>query len=243
MKNLVQEINEKLTTLSCGFAVITTTEADDVEDDAVRDKLLTKEDIKKKSPAWRKFWDEYSENNLKVERNVEKWLKKTLESARNEGHGSDNELVGSCTFNPYKKKQLEFVMSHSRQAEVADPDYETAFYKDVKSDLPMDIKIEFFDISDDAYEAWEDDEDDVDALVGMWESLSEKTTPKKGREIKVEVYLNNQKTRTSKSIYVPEKWFPIMTLAGQQRLDKYVQEYFESEGYSVDPHIRYMSSL
>lgn len=56
-----------------------------------------------------KGWEQLNEDISQLERNSMTWLRKTFESARDEGHG-DEELVGTFWFDPKNLKQAEMLL-------------------------------------------------------------------------------------------------------------------------------------
>ncbi|RLI53435.1 MAG: hypothetical protein DRP09_15725 [Candidatus Thorarchaeota archaeon] len=97
-----------------GFAIGTNDERtieDEVRDDMEsrpRDlkKALAKGYVTKGGEITKKGWKILGDDMSKAEGNALKWMKKTFEGARGEGHGSDNAMIGSFWFNPNDKKQL-----------------------------------------------------------------------------------------------------------------------------------------
>lgn len=70
-----------------------------------------------------KGWDQLNEDILQLERNSVAWLRKTFESARDEGHG-DDELIGTFWYDPKKLKQAEMLlMGINERIDMSDSSY------------------------------------------------------------------------------------------------------------------------
>jgi hypothetical protein len=105
-----------------------------------------------------KDWEDLNEDIGIIERNVLKYLDEKIQSVSDEGHGSDDALIGTAWYDADNSEQVDFVMERSLQAQNTDSDYFPELYEGVSemgSEL-VDVYIEFFDIPDEDYEAWED---------------------------------------------------------------------------------------
>lgn len=132
-----------------GFAIITS------DEDAITHNYASNVDggeINKSE------WDQINEDVRQMEINVLSWLRDKLEGARDEGHGNDGALIGTTWYDSENSEQVDFVMSHALQADNFDSDYFNEFYKGLSElgEYTIDVRIEFFDIPDEDYEAWED---------------------------------------------------------------------------------------
>ena len=135
-----------------GFAIVTLDEHM-IEDNAREDlgRELTSKD-----------WEALNEDLSQMENNALIYLKEVIYSARDEGHGSDDSLIGTAWYDEDNPEHVDFVMSRSLQAENVEHEYDPKgiFYEglseDGKSILADTLRIEFFDITDEDYEEWED---------------------------------------------------------------------------------------
>lgn len=66
--------------------------------------------IDKEGEVTQKGWDLLNEDIGKLERNVFGWLRKSLDGARDEGHGDSGDLIGGFWFDAHNPKQLEIVV-------------------------------------------------------------------------------------------------------------------------------------
>ena len=134
-----------------GFAIVTPHE-DLIEDNALDkfDRELTSED-----------WDTLNGDISKLEGNAFKYLEEKIHSVRDEGH-DENDLVGTAWYDTDNSDMVDFIMGNSLQAENTEHEYDPrgVFYEglsEIGKDLLADtVRFEFFDISDEDYEAWED---------------------------------------------------------------------------------------
>ena len=142
---------------SVGFAIITTNE--DMIEDNYRERF--DEGDFDKPELSDSDWEKLNEDIGQIERNVLAYLSKTIENARDEGHnGNDGALTGTAWYDSDKKDQVDFVMSHSIDTDPNEIIWEPEFYKDVSEygENLIDVTIEFFDIPEEDYEAWEDED-------------------------------------------------------------------------------------
>ena len=136
---------------SIGFAIVSPTEYDMEQDalDAIG-RELTDED-----------WETLNEDISKLEGNALKYLKEKIYSVRDEGH-DDNDLVGTAWYDADSPEQVDYVMERSQQAEAyeGEDDPKGKLYEglsEIGKDFLADrTRFEFFDISDEDFEAWED---------------------------------------------------------------------------------------
>jgi len=56
-----------------------------------------------------KGWEQLTEDVLRIESNAVRWLADTFEGARDEGHGSADELMGTLWFDPEDETQVELI--------------------------------------------------------------------------------------------------------------------------------------
>lgn len=135
--------------LECGFSIATS-------DQHIIEGNAEERDINLDSDAWKIL----TNDSLQIERNVLRWLNKKIGSFKDEGHSGD-ELLGSCSIKRKKRKVYDYVMEHyddRGEARSTDADDEKDFYKgvsDLGSDL-IDVYIRFFDIDEDEWEYWDD---------------------------------------------------------------------------------------
>jgi len=108
-------------------------------------------------------WEVLNDDIGRIENNFLKLLDETLDSARDEGHGGKDgeELIGTAWYDPDNKEQLDFVMERTEWEDSPDIDRDLDVYKGV-SELGLDVmgsdaRVEFFDVPEEDYEAWEDD--------------------------------------------------------------------------------------
>lgn len=104
-----------------------------------------------------KGWEQLNKDILVLERNAMAWMRKTFNSARDEGH-SDDELVGTFWFDTGKVNQAEMlVMGLRERIDMSDTSYGDlgdTVWKGV-SDFGASVlggAINFFDIDDEAKE-------------------------------------------------------------------------------------------
>ena len=132
---------------SCGFAIVTSPE------NVIADNFQDKFD---KEPT-NNEWDTINNDITKMENNALRFLKKKLQSANDEGHGSDDSLVGTCWVEWEDKKACKYVWE-SRQEK--DPwnisnEEDRAFFKGVSNLNVVDCYVEFYAFDDDVKEKLE----------------------------------------------------------------------------------------
>lgn len=126
------------TYLGLGFAIITSNQA------AVEANFSEKYG----GEPTEKEWAIINDDTEIIEWNALKYLKANLDGARDEGHGSDEALIGSCWCKWDNKKGLEIIEAHLD----ADPnelssEEDTAFYKGTSDLAVVDATLDFFDVS------------------------------------------------------------------------------------------------
>ena len=137
--------------LNCGFAIRTSPQG--VIEDNFRDKH-------NREPTDDE-WDQINEDVETIERNGLKYLKRVLDNARDEGHASDGDLIGSCWAKWDDKKALEVIWEHhdddASYGQLSSQE-EREFYRGIKPDA-VDAELYFFNID-------KDDLDRLEELVG-----------------------------------------------------------------------------
>jgi hypothetical protein len=82
----------------------------DGEEPEDREEWFKKRFISEDGTVTQKGWDALGQDARRLEMNAVGWLRKILESASDEGHGDNDELIGGFSFNARDPKQLEIVL-------------------------------------------------------------------------------------------------------------------------------------
>lgn len=122
--------------LDCGFAIRTNDEYD------IKDNFKDRYD---REPT-KKEWREINKDTERIERNAMKHLDKVLDWARDEGHNSNDELVGSCGARWDNKKGLKFIERYYEDTGELDTEEERAFFSGVDRNTPLKAYLEIFGI-------------------------------------------------------------------------------------------------
>ena len=103
-------------------------------------------------------WEQLNRDIRSIERNALRWLRKTFVDARDEGHGSDDDLIGTVWYDPNNADQMELLelasdAGRSERVDMVDASFgdfaETAF--DGVSDFGASVlggAIVFFDVDE-----------------------------------------------------------------------------------------------
>lgn len=132
------------------------------EDEQILYDKYTNEDGELNQQAW----DDISDDALKLENNVMKWLKNKYDiTLQDEGHDNFGERVGTCWVDRDNKEAYEFIMDRNEHSDHYDAviqqsnDYN---FEELFQGLSgigkrlLDFEVMFFDIDQDEYETWED---------------------------------------------------------------------------------------
>lgn len=146
---IVKMIKEDEEELTGGFAINTSSE-DIIEQNFSERRGREPND---------KEWEQIGKDVMKIESNAVNYLKKVLGNARDEGHDSSGDLLGTFWCDWSNKKGLEMVFAHHEESDPNElsGEEDSALYKGVSKDGldGVDARLQFFAI----------DQDDLERLI------------------------------------------------------------------------------
>ena len=141
-------MNTENNLLECGFAISLS------DDMTIKDNARDLDIDLSKDEDWQTLIDD----SMKIEQNTMKFLKSKLNWARDEGHDSYSDLIGSCDAER-GTPGYDFIMYYSEQNRDGSDRLEMDCIYEGISDLGkklIDVELFFFNVDNDEYESWFD---------------------------------------------------------------------------------------